>query len=366
MDFPAALLAIRWLVRDTFRQARASGLSWLMLAGTGICVLLCLSVHVDGDLPLSQGDSPDRPEMLPRSDLVAASAAAASVPGQGALQTLGVFTIPAPCFSREYQQVAAALRHDVPLSQGRFTLAFGAIPVEMTRDRLHAVRSFECALVGWVADAAGLLLALFWTAGFLPSFLKPSVITVLLAKPTPRWALLAGKWLGVLTFVAAQAGGFVFATWLALAARTGVWDPTYLLCLPILLLHFAVFFSFSTLLAVLTRSTVVCGIGSILFWLVCWGMNFGRHAALGIPELQQAHSFALLTESAYWALPKPLDFHLLLVNTLHAQDFTTQATDLQALLDRGAWHPELSVLASLLCAAVLIWIAAAEFVKADY
>ena len=59
----------------------------------------------------------------------------------------------------------------------------------------------------------------------------------------PRWSLLAGKFLGVLVFVAAQNALFVGGTWLALGVRTSVWDPTYFLCIPMLLLHFAVFFS---------------------------------------------------------------------------------------------------------------------------
>src|SRR5580704_8787430 len=47
-------------------------------------------------------------------------------------------------------------------------------------------------------DVAGLLLALLWTAGFLPTFLEPAHASILLAKPTPRWQLLVGKFVGVL------------------------------------------------------------------------------------------------------------------------------------------------------------------------
>ena len=114
-----------------------------------------------------------------------------------------------PAYPLEYQQVATAIRQNVPLIQGRLTLAFGAIPIDIDRDRRHAVRSLESVLVGWVADAAGLLLALLWTAGFLPVFLEPNAVVVLLAKPVPRWSLLAGKYIGVLVFVAFQACVFV-------------------------------------------------------------------------------------------------------------------------------------------------------------
>jgi hypothetical protein len=245
-------------------------------------------------------------------------------------------------------------------------LAFGAIPVDLARDRVHAVRVMQSVLASWVADAAGLLLALMWTAGFLPSFLEPSSASVLLAKPVPRWSLLAGKYLGVLVFVAVQGLVFVTGTWLALAVRTGVWDPTYFLCLPILLLHFAVFYSFSDLLAVTTRSTVACVFGSVLFWLVCWGMNFGRHAALAVPELGEVQAFGTVSELAYWVLPKPLDFHLVLVQVLQADDITVRVVDVPRLSERGAWSPGLSILASVLAGCVLLAMSAYEFVKADY
>jgi len=68
--------------------------------------------------------------------------------------------------------------------------------------------------------------------------------------------------------------------WVALGIATGVFDARYLFAVPVLLLHFAVFYSFSAMLAVWTRSTVVCVFGTLLFWVLCWGMNFGRHAVV--------------------------------------------------------------------------------------
>jgi hypothetical protein len=43
MNLPAALLAIRWLIWDTFRQSIASRIFQVMLAVTVLCVFLCLS-----------------------------------------------------------------------------------------------------------------------------------------------------------------------------------------------------------------------------------------------------------------------------------------------------------------------------------
>ena len=71
------------LIRDTFRQAWASGICWMMLAVTAICVVLCLSVNVSGDVALHGGDEPVLflPPTLPGS---VRSAAAARVEMVGA------------------------------------------------------------------------------------------------------------------------------------------------------------------------------------------------------------------------------------------------------------------------------------------
>ena len=47
---------LKQLIRDTFRQSSASGIFWMMLAVTGLCVLLCLSVKVSGDAPIYAKD----------------------------------------------------------------------------------------------------------------------------------------------------------------------------------------------------------------------------------------------------------------------------------------------------------------------
>jgi hypothetical protein len=218
-----------------------------------------------------------------------------------------------------------------------------------------------------VADGLGLLLILVWTAGFLPAFLDPAAAAVMLAKPVPRWSLLAGKYLGVLAFVAVNAVLFVGGTWLALGLRTGVWDAAYFWCLPLLLAHFAVFFSVSTLLAVATRSPVACVFGSVLFWLLCWGMNYGRHAALAVAGLDNAAGHFLWTlEVGYWVLPKPADLGVVLVDALGAGRYFSPMAEMQAVQAKGAFHPALSLLSSLLFGAVMLALSAYEFVTADY
>ncbi|HEV3205096.1 MAG TPA: ABC transporter permease subunit [Gemmataceae bacterium] len=336
MNLPSTIYAFRWLLRDTFRQARFSGLFWLMLAVSALCVLVCFSVDVVGSTPLRNQGEPT--EFLPRSDPQAKPA------------------------------VSGKSRVDVV--SGDLTLAFGAFRVQLGRDGADAIRFLQLLLAGAVADTAGILLALIWTAGFLPSFLEAGAAVVLLAKPVPRGILLLGKFLGVLTFVGFQALVFVGGTWLALGIRTGYWDLGYLLCIPLLLLHFAVFFSFSMWLAVYTRNTIVCVIGSLGFWFLCWGMNFARHSVVAMPSLDPAvvmpAALQSLVEAGYWILPKPADMSMILSHALHAETYFSTMPAFETVAKLGQFSPEFSVLSSVIFLAVLVFCAARQLAHTDY
>jgi ABC-type transport system involved in multi-copper enzyme maturation permease subunit len=333
MNLSASIYAIRWMIRHTFRQARASGILGVMLVVSGLCILICLSVSVRGDINWRDPKLDPLPERLPRH------------------------TTESP------ENVA---KSGIPVVSGDLLLGFGAISVPLGKDALDAVRFIQLVLAFGVADTFGILLTLIWTAGFLPTFLEPSAVSVLLAKPVPRWSLLVGKFLGVMVFVVMQAVLFIGGTWLALGLKTGIWDALYLLAIPMLLLHFAIFYSFSVLLAVMTRSTVVCVFGSILFWIACYAMNFAHYAALS-PDMESASGhFQVGSEVGYWIMPKPADLGILLYDALKAESFFGKAVLFQNVQTQGQFHPELSILSSVAFMFVMLAIAAYEFVKTEY
>src|SRR5579884_1271747 len=153
MDLPAIVYALRWFIRDTFRQARASRLSGFMLGVSAIFIVVCLSVGVSGGIALEHDG--EQVNFLPRHDPLA--------------------------------DVARNSPKGVEVISGDLTIFFGVIRVPLGRDAHDAVRFLQLLLAGGVADALGVLLALVWTAGFLPVFLESDSVAVLLAKPVPRW-----------------------------------------------------------------------------------------------------------------------------------------------------------------------------------
>jgi len=336
VNLPVALLTIKWMIRDTFRQSLSSRLFWVLLGMSFICIVFCLSVSVEGDdkLPMSPGDIQ---QGLPAND--------------PRVQEVGKDEI---------------LKEGVDILGSKLYLGFGLFQIAQGRDRVDSVRFLQIWMSGVVADTAGIFLVLIWTAGFLPTFLDPNQITVLLAKPVPRWSLLVGKYFGVVAFVLVQVTFFVVGTWLALGVKTGVYDSLYLLAIPLLAIHFGIFYSFSALLAVWTRSTVVCVFGSLLFWVICWGLNFGRHAieVHELPGLSPAGKTML--EVSYWTLPKPGDMNLNLYYALKAKGFAPGVKEFEKLKAEGKFQPELSLLASLMFAAVMLAIAARELETTDY
>jgi ABC-type transport system involved in multi-copper enzyme maturation permease subunit len=318
------------MVRDTFRQAVASRLIWVMLGLTALCTVFCLGVSVTGEVPRER-----HPDELP-------------------------LYLPKTAATPEAQ------KEGIRIASGEVSLGFGLFRFPVTKNRADSVRLIQVWLAGVLADTAGVLLALLWTAGFLPTFLEPQAATVLLAKPTPRWVLLVGKYLGVVLFVGLQAAVFVAATWTGLGVATGVWDAAYWAAVPLLVVNFAVFYAFSVFLAVCTRSPVAAAFGTLLVWLLCWAMNFTYHQLAVHEGGGIGPGSVFLVELGYWLLPKPLDMSGIFFEAIRAAEYTAPVPELEAARAAGRFHPELAVITSLLFAAGVLAVAANEFRKADY
>ncbi|MFO0970470.1 MAG: hypothetical protein U0793_33410 [Gemmataceae bacterium] len=328
MDSPALLYALRWLVRDTFRQAIAGKVFWILLAVSALAIVFCLGVSVEAGV------------------------------------------------EREYDFLYTKSGKDLTgpnPEPGTLRLLFGAIRVQIARGEVEEVHLIQVILATWVAGTIGLLLTLVWTAGFLPDSLQPANAAVLLAKPLPRWAFLVGKYLGVLLFVALQSAVFFFGTWLALGIKTNVWHASYLAGIPLLVCQFAGLYAFSVLLAVTTRSTVACVLGVLLFWALCLGLNYGRHAAVAMPILEPtAHlpGFStFLLNFSYSVLPKPADMLLLLeegVGASKVKATLSSLSEFRVVREIGQFDPSLAIASTVVFVCLMLALSAYQLSKTDY
>ncbi|MGL5094134.1 MAG: ABC transporter permease subunit, partial [Planctomycetia bacterium] len=260
------------LVLDTFRQASSSGLTAALVVSTLLATAACLSL------------------------------------------TARTVTTPPP---------VGAPVGSPSATHGEIGLAGAGWSMRLGADAAEAERTAPALVAGVAANGAGVLLALAWTAGFLPNFVQPQSVFVLLAKPPRRRGLLVGKVAGAVAVVAAYGGIFIAATWVAFGLRTGRWDAGYLLAIPMLALNFFLFYSMSALVGVFLRSTAASIIGSIFFYAVCVGMNAGqRFASEALSDKPGAVAAPMLraTEFCYWLLPKPVDLQFLLWQALDAPE----------------------------------------------
>jgi hypothetical protein len=111
---------------------------------------------------------------------------------------------------------------------------------------------------------------------------------------------------------------------------------------------------------------VVSVFGTLLFWVLCWAVNFTHHRVVGFDVSGVNPVTAFLLDAAYWTLPKPLDMSGVFFDALRAQDYSAPVPELEAVKAKGLFQPELSVLTSLAFAAGVLALAAYEFRKTDY
>lgn len=277
------LAALRWLIADSFRQARWSGVFWLAFAFNALAILFCLSLGFTG----------------------------------------------------------------------------WAINEAATRNALFW-------LGGFGANTLGILLAIVFTSGFIPAFVDPNSAMIMLAKPTPRWQMLAGRTLGVYLFFTMNATIFVAGSWVAAGLSTGFWPIDYLAVLPILLLNFGVFFSFAALIAVITRNAVATVVATLIFWGLCAMMNVGRHALASYDLEHFSIVSRMFSEFCYWLFPKPADTIAVLYNAIEPQPLASKLRDFAKLEEKGAFRPALSLTASLLFPLLILPMAGYELEKTEY
>ncbi|MBI1832149.1 MAG: transcriptional regulator [Planctomycetes bacterium] len=330
MDAPAVIYALRWLIHDTFWQTLTSRVFWILLGMSGIAIVFCLGVSVEG------GALVDERELI--------------------------------------HPKTRKLILEAKEPPGRVSLLFGAFTYPFTRRAPDEVRFILSIFASWIAGTFGIVMALVWTAGFVPESLHPSAASVMLAKPTPRWLILAGKYLGVVCFVGLHAAIFFLGTWIALGLRTDHWNPAYLAGIPLMTFHFAVIFSFSVMLAVLFRSAMACVIGSVLFWIVCYAVNYGRHFAVVYGDLNPGAEAlpgftVFLSEAGYLLLPKPADLTIMFEKVLEmdASKVTLMGQPpFATVIAKDLFHPILALATSCIFPVFALWASASQLSQTDY
>ena len=97
----------------------------------------------------------------------------------------------------------------------------------------------------------GMVIAVFASAGLIPSVLEPGRIELLLSKPISRTHILLGRYAGNVLVVSCNIAYLVLGVWLIFGFKTGIWEGRFLIAI------FTTIFIFAVLLAVVVLVGVV-------------------------------------------------------------------------------------------------------------
>ena len=125
------------------------------------------------------------------------------------------------------------------------------------------------AVIGLLVGFVGVLAAILVTAPIIPQMFDPGSLSLLLSKPVSRSLMFLAKFVGGCAFILINVTYLIVGLWGIVGLRLGIWSQGLLLCIPIFLFLFAIYYSVSAFSGVVWRNAVVCVVMTVLFWLAC-------------------------------------------------------------------------------------------------
>jgi len=164
----------------------------------------------------------------------------------------------------------------------------------------------------------GTLLGLFATMPLVSGFLEQGRIDLLLSKPLSRARLLsghvAGVWLTVLTLASYLVGG----VWLSLSIKTGMWQPSLLVAIPIIVVMFCVMYSVIMTISIISRSSGLALV--VAYGLIFISAIFAAHDQI-VPALAPFAANTFM--GMYHALPNFIEVVAIQAQLVQGEAVTT-------------------------------------------
>lgn len=140
-------------------------------------------------------------------------------------------------------------------------------------DLERVVQAILTSVMSFFVGTLGVFAAILVTSTFVPQMFEAGSVDLLFSKPVSRSLLFLTRFFGAGAFIALNAGYFVLGLWLITGLRFGVWSGRLLLCIPLFLFAFLVYYSVCAAAGVVWRNAIVAVIITVLFWGVCSGIQ---------------------------------------------------------------------------------------------
>jgi len=164
------------------------------------------------------------------------------------------------------------------------------------------VRQVHAGIASFLYTAA-MFLAVFASAGLIPTIFEAGRIELLLSKPVARYHILLGRYLGNLLVVTLNICYLVAGVWLIFGWKTGVWNRSFLNAILTSAFMFAVLLSAIILVSVLSESAALAIM--IAFGLMVLSPILAQHEIM--VKLLSSEWSRQVWKGLYYALPKVFD-----------------------------------------------------------
>jgi ABC-2 type transport system permease protein len=174
-----------------------------------------------------------------------------------------------------------------------------------TRGEMDTARLLQGAFAGvsGFLYTVGMFLAVFASAGLIPSVLEPGRIELILSKPVSRLHILLGRFAGNVLIVLFIISYLVLGVWLILSMKTGIWQPGFLWTIFFTVSLFSVLLTVVTFIGVLWESTALATMVTVALMIVSPILAQERT----MNRLLSSEWSRQLWKGLYYVLPKVYD-----------------------------------------------------------
>lgn len=130
--------------------------------------------------------------------------------------------------------------------------------------------------VGFFVGVVGVFAGILVTASIIPQTYTAGAIDLLLSKPVSRVLVFLSKYVGGCMFTLINAGYLVVGLWLIAGLRWGQWSNKLLVCIPVFMFLFAIYYAVSALAGLIWRNAIICVVMTILLWAACFAVGQAR------------------------------------------------------------------------------------------
>jgi ABC-type transport system involved in multi-copper enzyme maturation permease subunit len=194
----------------------------------------------------------------------------------------------------------------------RIDLVQGAVSlmgIEATAHPVYNIQKFVNTSYAWVSIVLyiwGTFLAIFASAGLMPSVLEAGRISLLLSKPLTRTMLLMGRYFGNVFIVLMNHVYLICSIWVVIGIKTKIWDTRFLLAIPISVFIFAVLLCVVVLIGVVFESAALAVMVPAALMLIS-AILAQRQIVIRLLDSDWSRQLWL---AFYWIIPKFFDLGL--------------------------------------------------------